>query len=128
MALSALLTSTSAQHLPAWWPGSNTCLLHVVTGLWCPLCGGTRATRALLDGSLTEALGCNPFALMLECVLVAALLRYAAARAQGRTRMLLTGREGIALGVTAVVFFAARNTPWLQPWLARLLGPPGYGA
>ena len=83
MALSALLTSTSAQHLPAWWPGSNTCLLHVVTGLWCPLCGGTRATRALLDGSLTEALGWNPFALMLECVLVAALLRYAAARAQG---------------------------------------------
>jgi hypothetical protein len=41
------------------WP----CVFHAVSGLPCPLCGGTRAARAILHGELTSALRLNPTAL-----------------------------------------------------------------
>src|SRR5204862_6959096 len=35
------------------------CPFHAVTGLWCPMCGSTRAVHALLTGHLTQALHDN---------------------------------------------------------------------
>jgi len=46
------------------------CLFYKMTGLPCPLCGGTRATSALLHGDLNRTLDLNPLAF----VAVAALL------------------------------------------------------
>ena len=54
----------------------DLCPVHRITGMWCPLCGGTRATRALLHGSLTEAIGYNPFALVVEALAVLLVLRW----------------------------------------------------
>ncbi|MEO6703475.1 MAG: DUF2752 domain-containing protein [Jatrophihabitantaceae bacterium] len=44
------------------------CPLHAMTGLWCPLCGVTRASHALLHGQLGTALQDNLlFVLALPC-------------------------------------------------------------
>lgn len=37
------------------------CLFHLISGYYCPGCGGTRAVRALLRGQLSESLFFHPF-------------------------------------------------------------------
>jgi len=60
--------------LPRNSPGlPDLCPLHRTTGLWCPLCGGTRATRELMHGDLWAAMGYNPFALVLEAAVGAGI-------------------------------------------------------
>lgn len=36
------------------------CMLHALTGYYCPGCGGTRAVRALLAGHLIRSFICHP--------------------------------------------------------------------
>lgn len=112
--------------LPHGSPGlPDLCPLHRLTGLWCPLCGGTRATRELIHGDLGGALGYNPFALVVEVLAVLLVARWMLASARGRRRQLITGREGILLGVALAVFAVVRNLPGMWVYLGPLLGPPG---
>ena len=112
--------------LPRNSPGlPDLCPLHRTTGLWCPLCGGTRATRELIHGDLRAAMGYNPFALVLEAVVVLLVARWLLASARGLRRPLVTGREGILLGAALVVFAVVRNLPGMWVYLGPLLGPPG---
>lgn len=39
----------------------GSCVLHTLTGLYCPGCGGTRAMQALFSGDLIEAFVYHPF-------------------------------------------------------------------
>lgn len=57
LALMAVLPSRSSLPLP------SQCTIRSLTGLPCPLCGGTRATRALLHGDITRALQLNAIAI-----------------------------------------------------------------
>lgn len=108
--------------LPRNSPGlPDLCPLHRTTGLWCPLCGGTRATRELMHGDLWAAMGYNPFALVLEVVVMVLVARWLLAWLRGRRRPLVTGREGILLGVALAVFAVVRNLPGM--WV--YFGPPG---
>ena len=129
MVLSALpggLIVLRALTLPRNSPGlPDLCPLHRTTGLWCPLCGGTRATRELMHGDLGAAMGYNPFALVLEVVVVALVARWLLASARGLRRPLVTGGEGILLGVALAVFAVVRNLPGMWVYLGPLLGPPG---
>ena len=112
--------------LPRNSPGlPDLCPLHRTTGLWCPLCGGTRATRELIHGDLRAAMGYNPFALVLEAVVVLLVARWLLASARGLRRPLVTGGEGILLGVALAVFAVVRNLPGMWVYLGPLLGPPG---
>ena len=112
--------------LPRNSPGlPDLCPLHRTTGLWCPLCGGTRATRELMHGDLWAAMGYNPFALVLEALVVLLVLRWLLAYARGLRRPLVTGGEGILLGVALAVFAVVRNLPGMWVYLGPLLGPPG---
>ena len=112
--------------LPRNSPGlPDLCPLHRTTGLWCPLCGGTRATRELMHGDLWAALGYNPFALALEAVVVLLVARWLLAWLRGQRRPLVTGREGILLGVALAVFAVVRNLPGMWVYFGPLLGPPG---
>ena len=71
--------------LPRNSPGlPDLCPLHRTTGLWCPLCGGTRATRELMHGDLWAAMGYNPFALVLEVVVMVLVARWLLAWLRGR--------------------------------------------
>lgn len=112
--------------LPRNSPGlPDLCPLHRTTGLWCPLCGGTRATRELMHGDLGAAMGHNPFALVLEAVVIVLVARWLLASARGLRRPLVTGGEGILLGVALAVFAVVRNLPGMWVYLGPLLGPPG---
>ena len=112
--------------LPRNSPGlPDLCPLHRTTGLWCPLCGGTRATRELMHGDLGAAMGYNPFALVLEVVVVVLAARWLLAWLRGQRRPLVTGREGILLGVALAVFAVVRNLPGMWVYFGPLLGPPG---
>ena len=112
--------------LPRNSPGlPDLCPLHRTTGLWCPLCGGTRATRELMHGDLWAAMGYNPFALVLEVVVVVLAARWLLAWLRGQRRPLVTGREGILLGVALAVFAVVRNLPGMWVYFGPLLGPPG---
>ena len=112
--------------LPRNSPGlPDLCPLHRTTGLWCPLCGGTRATRELIHGDLGAAMGYNPFALVLEAVVIVLVARWLLASARGLRRPLVTGGEGILLGVALAVFAVVRNLPGMWVYLGPLLGPPG---
>ena len=112
--------------LPRNSPGlPDLCPLHRTPGLWCPLCGGTRATRELMHGDLGAAMGYNPFALVLEAVVIVLVARWLLAAARGLRRPLVTGGEGILLGVALAVFAVVRNLPGMWVYLGPLLGPPG---
>ena len=112
--------------LPRNSPGlPDLCPLHRTTGLWCPLCGGTRATRELMHGDLWAAMGYNPFALVLEVVVMVMVARWLLAWLRGQRRALVTGREGILLGVALAVFAVVRNLPGMWVYFGPLLGPPG---
>jgi hypothetical protein len=64
----------------AWYTAANdpsaagsrfpVCIFHRVTGLWCPGCGLTRGTHALLTGHPIEALGFNVFTPMVAVLVV----------------------------------------------------------
>ena len=112
--------------LPRNSPGlPDLCPPHRTTGLWCPLCGGTRAPRELMHGDLGAAMGYNPFALVLEAVVIVLVARWLLASARGLRRPLVTGGEGILLGVALAVFAVVRNLPGMWVYLGPLLGPPG---
>lgn len=46
-----------------WLHKVPPCTFHVITGLYCPGCGGTRATFALFRGQVLRSLKLNPFVL-----------------------------------------------------------------
>ncbi|MDO4243872.1 MAG: DUF2752 domain-containing protein [Actinomyces sp.] len=109
--------------------GPDLCPVHRLTGYWCPLCGGTRATHALVHGDLHTAVGYNPFALLLLVAGGALVARWLLRRVRGRPRPLLTGlvtgREVAVLAGAAALFAVVRNMPGMWVHLGPLLGPPG---
>lgn len=94
------------------------CPLHAVTGWWCPLCGATRATWALLHGHWTLALHDNALYVLLLPVLVGLWLRWdRLARSATERRPLPRPVYWTVLAV-AVAFGVVRNLPgtsWLAP-------------
>jgi hypothetical protein len=87
------------------------CPLHAMTGLDCPLCGATRATRALfLHGDLRHALDLNAlYVVALPVVAVIAAMWLLNRRMPGW----VSNRRfpAVALAV-AVLFGIARNLPF----------------
>jgi hypothetical protein len=70
---------------PSGFPGLPVCVFKGATGLPCPLCGGTRATQALLRGDLSRALYLNVVALPAVIAFVATALVLAWEGLRGRT-------------------------------------------
>ncbi|CAM2769701.1 DUF2752 domain-containing protein [Actinomyces slackii] len=103
----------------------DLCILHRTTGLWCPLCGGTRATAALIRGDLEAAMAYNPFAVATELVAVLLVLRWVVRRRAGRDGALMSGAEMTGYALAAVLFLIVRNLPGMWIHLGPLLGPPG---
>ncbi|WP_373279198.1 DUF2752 domain-containing protein [Skermania piniformis] len=95
------------------------CPFRLLTGWWCPGCGGLRAVHDLTDGQLVAALGEN--ALALPALLVAAVVWVRHVRAIWRDDQtpIRAPSTDLVLAVSAlcVAFAVFRNTPWGQ-WLA----------
>lgn len=93
------------------YPG---CPFLLLTGLYCPSCGGIRAVHALMHGRLAEAAGYNVF--LLFSVPMLAITYYVHKKGHThRVSMVLL----LFWGITGLAFWIARNLP-MEPftWLA----------
>ena len=91
------------------------CPLHYLTGLNCPLCGGTRAVYGLLHGQLGVALHDN---LLVVLGLPLVLLFWLRWRAAEPGQPIVPRRVSVAVVGLALVFGVIRNLPiggWLAP-------------
>jgi hypothetical protein len=98
------------------------CPFLSLTGLWCPLCGGTRAMQALSGGDVVAALGLNLLVVLAVPVVLAEWVRWTAGRARGRPTsfMNVSSRTlGVVAGL-ALLYMVVRNVPGLE-----LLAPAG---
>lgn len=102
------LVNPNSTHVPL-------CPLHAATGLWCPLCGATRASYALLHGQWAAALHDNLLFVLLLPLLVTVWLRRDPATARAA---LLPRPAFISVVLLAALFGVLRNLPfgsWLAP-------------
>lgn len=103
----------------------DTCVVHRLTGYWCPLCGGTRATRELLQGHFHTALSYNPFALVTLAVIAYLAARWLYGFWKGELRTVISAKEAISYAAVATGFGIVRNLPGMWVFLSPLLGPAG---
>ena len=74
-----------------WWLGQDGlrvgCVFRALTGMSCPLCGGTHACAALVQGDWAAAWAANPGALVLLLWLLLLAGQAVVEGAQGRRRV-----------------------------------------
>jgi Protein of unknown function (DUF2752) len=97
-------------------PGTHlvSCPLYDLTGLWCPACGVTRATHALLRGNVAAAFGYNVlFPLFLGTIVVGwlAWLRATLGRTPIHWVTRIRPAQGVLVAVVLVAFGVLRNVP-----------------
>ncbi|GEL97510.1 DUF2752 domain-containing protein [Cellulomonas terrae] len=93
------------------------CPLFALTGLWCPACGGLRATHDLATGDLAGAWAMNPLWVLAVPLVIVLWGRWVARAAQGRrARPAPTWLAWVLLAVV-VGFGVLRNVPALAPWM-----------
>jgi hypothetical protein len=91
------------------------CPLHAATGLWCPLCGSTRAARAFVHGHASDVWRYNALLPIALVAVVAVGLMWLGP--SGRFR---PSKSVLWIGLAVVVAFGiARNLPGLA-----VLRPP----
>lgn len=56
------------------------CLFHLITGFYCPGCGGTRAVKFLLHGEFVKSVQYHPLVPYVAVVAAAELFSYGLAR------------------------------------------------
>lgn len=91
-----------------FWP---KCPLHLVTGLYCPGCGGMRAVQDLLNGNLAGALSENALIFAIPVFIVLGFgVQYA-------NKPALTKAYLLVFFVITGLFTILRNIPgsWLAP-------------
>lgn len=98
-----------------WNP--TTCAIHALTGLPCPLCGGTRAAKALMHGDAATALRLNALAIPAVAAIALAGLVLVSEAIRGRPW----------LDWTPLIRRFGRFAPWLVLflliwWIPQLLG------
>jgi len=113
------LTAVVAWHDPYQAGSYLGCPLYLLTGLYCPLCGSTRALYDLSHLDLSAAWGMNPLFVLVVPFLVLAWLRMGVRSWRGGAPFRPLSSRRALVGVA--VFFAfgvLRNIPALAPWLA----------
>ncbi len=98
------------------------CPFHELTGLWCPICGSSRALHSLLHGDAGAAFGHNPLLIALLPLLVWAWLAWTLDSVGGPHLWRIPAKRWVlvAFVATTVVFWVARNLP---VHALRVLGP-----
>ncbi|WP_227994581.1 DUF2752 domain-containing protein [Luteimicrobium xylanilyticum] len=94
------------------------CPLYVLTGVYCPLCGGLRATHGLAHLDLADAWSHNPVWTVAAPLLVLAWADWAWRRWRGRPARRVPRAAVVAVVVVLLAFTVARNVPAWSPWLA----------
>ena len=90
--------------------GVFDCLLHDLFFVYCPLCGGTRATEALMRLDVAEALRCNALVVLAVPFVLFLYLRAWRRLLRGSTHLWQTPAWVWIAAVSAMVLFGiARN-------------------
>ena len=118
-----LVAAAGAGYLAAVDPNQPghypTCPLLLVTGRYCPGCGGLRALHDLFHGQFTAALSANLLAVLLLPAAVLIWFGWTRNRLLGRTnRVRVPAGLLWSLLVVVLVFWGLRNLPetrWLAP-------------
>ena len=79
------------------------CLFHLMTGLYCPGCGGTRAVRALLRGNLAMSLQYHPLVPYMAAVILLELASLGISKATKNPRWYLGHELGFVYGGVAII-------------------------
>lgn len=81
------------------------CVFHLLTGLYCPGCGGTRAVRYLLKGQLGNSVQYHPLVLYAAVLMLMGGVGAGLARVTGKPKWRL-GNEKllIAIAIGIVLF------------------------
>jgi hypothetical protein len=92
----------------AYWP---KCPIYWTTGIYCPGCGGLRATSALLDGDIVAAVNQNVFVFLAPVLVMVGFL------VQRTKKPHLTKLFVAFVAITALIYTILRNLPgsWLAP-------------
>ncbi|UJP38922.1 DUF2752 domain-containing protein [Cellulomonas palmilytica] len=90
------------------------CPLYAAAGLFCPACGGLRATHDLAHGDLAAAWAMNPLWVALVPVVVALWGWWAVRVARGRTAPVLPSWSAWVFLALLLVFGVLRNLPGLE--------------
>jgi len=81
------------------------CVFHLLTGLYCPGCGGTRAVRYLLKGQLRNSIQYHPLVLYMAVIMLAGIIGAGLAKMTGKPKWHF-GHEklliAIAIGIVLV--------------------------
>lgn len=67
-----------------YWMIHMPCIFQLLTGMYCPGCGGTRAVRYLLIGQFGKSLQYHPLVLYTAVVVLLEVLSAVVARVTGR--------------------------------------------
>jgi len=119
-AAAAVLMGAAAWLLKALPSGFPLCPMLRMTGLKCPLCGGTHAVLALLRGDLPSAVWYNPMvtaAVPVGLWIYLRLVRYCFGRGPGPFDHSVARGALIALAVIVLLFTFVRNTPVYKAYL-----------
>ncbi|WP_456788967.1 DUF2752 domain-containing protein [Cellulomonas sp. P5_C5] len=96
----------------------GVCPSFLLLGVWCPACGGLRATHDLATGDLAGAWSMNPLWVLAVPLVVVLWGRWVTRSARGvRAGPAPTWAAWLLL-VVVVGFGVLRNVPALAPWLA----------
>jgi len=117
-AVVALATVALAVRDPHVAGSYGVCPLYALTGLWCPACGGLRATHDLAHGDLAGTWSMNPLWVLAVPVVIALWGRLVVRRAQGRAVRAAPSWLAWATLAVVLLFGVLRNVPALAPWLA----------
>lgn len=98
------------------------CYFHALTGLYCPACGGLRATHYLLHGKFYEALDANLLIVIFIPILIYLLFyNFTLFVFNKETPKIPTGKFAITLGFVILLTFGILRNLDGHPW--RMLAP-----
>ena len=115
MVLATVLLAVRDPHVTGSY---GVCPLYALTGVWCPACGGLRATHDLAHADLAGAWSMNPLWVLAVPVVVVLWGRWVARSARGRRARPAPAWTAWLLLVVVVGFGVLRNVPAFAPWLA----------
>lgn len=84
------------------------CVFHLLTGLYCPGCGGTRAVRYLLKGQLGNSVQYHPLILYMAVIVLAEFVSAGLTKVTGKSKRHLGCEKlliAIAVGIVLVNWF-----------------------
>jgi hypothetical protein len=96
------------------------CMVHGLTGLHCPGCGGTRCVARLFCGDLAGAFAMNALVVLIGLVTAVVISRGIWREWKGGSHRIFPSWLAWSIAALVIVFGLARNLPW---WPFTLLVP-----